>query len=99
MGEQFVETFFFHRIRHYLKDGEWTWDKGIEVKDSQGGENYAAALQAYHAYLGAYAYGHSAGTDYVACYITNLSGARLMFEIWDRIPRPEPEQEPQQNAQ
>lgn len=93
------EVFFLHRIRHYWKnetDG-WVWDKGIEVKDSTTEDNYEAAKQAYHAYLGAYAYGHDKDaesgnlkTDYVACYITNLGGNRLMREVWDKLTRPEP---------
>ena len=89
------EVFFLHRIRHYQKNGEWTWDKGIEVKDAEGVDNFEAAKQAYHAYLGAYAYGHDADTDYVACYITDLMGSRLMWEGWDKIPRVEPKPTPE----
>ena len=92
---EFTEVFFLHRIRRYGKNGVPTWDKGIEVKDMEGADNYAAAKQAYHAYLGAYAYGHDAETDYVSCYITNLSGERLMWEAWDNIPRPDPTPEMQ----
>lgn len=83
------EVYFLHRIRHYQKNGEWIWDKGIEVKDAEGADNLGAARQAYHAYLGAYAYGHDATTDYVACYITNLSGLRDSWEIWGNLPKPE----------
>ena len=74
------EVYFMHRIRH-KSDG--SWDKGIEVKD-QGTEQdrKETALQSYHAYLGAYAYGHDPSTDYAACCITTSSGNRLYWEIW-----------------
>ena len=66
--------FFMHRIRR----NNGTVDKGIEVK-----ETYDAALQSYHAYMGAYAYGHQAGTDYVSCMITDLLGGQvLLAENW-----------------
>ena len=67
-------TFFMHRIK---RTGE-TIDKGIEVK-----ETYDAAKQSYHAYLGAYAYGHDANTDFVSCMITDMSGIVLMSETWN----------------
>ena len=83
-----VNVFFMHRIKRM--DG--IFDKGIEVKDltRQEGEsdealsqrNYEAAKQSYHAYLGAYAYGQNAQTDFVSCEITDLSGARIMNETW-----------------
>ena len=95
-----VNIFFMHRIKRTTS----TYDKGIEVKDlsRQEGEtdealskrNYEAALQSYHAYLGAYAYGQSATTDFVSCEITDLSGARLLDETW-RAPEPESEPEPE----
>lgn len=59
------EKYFMHRIKH----ASGTWDKGIEVKDT-----FDAAKQSYHAYFGAYAYGHDANTDYVSCKITNILG-------------------------
>lgn len=70
--------FFLHQI----KRTGGTIDKGIVVKDS-----YAGALQGYHAYLGAYAYGQNADTDFVSCEITDIYGARLMEETWIK---PEP---------
>ena len=66
------EAYFMHRIRHYLKDGVPTWDKGIEVHEKKG-----AAQQSYHAYLGAYAYDHDANTDYVYCYVTDIYGGQV----------------------
>ena len=65
--------FFMHQI----KRTSGTIDKGIVVKDT-----YEDAKQSYHAYLGAYAYGHEANTDYVSCMITNMSGVVLMAETW-----------------
>lgn len=72
-----TETFFMHRIKHNSSTD--AWDKGIEVKDS-----LAAALQSYHAYLGAYAYGHDANTDMVSCMITNIYGTVIepFHEAW-----------------
>lgn len=81
------DTYFLHQIKHT----NGTWDKGIVVKTggtAQG--NYDAAKQGYHAYLGAYAYGHDANTDYVSCHITNMDGAVVMCETDNRIP---PEEE------
>lgn len=69
--------FFMHRI----KRTNGTWDKGIEIKDT-----FDDAKQSYHAYLGAYAYGHDANTDFVQCMITDeLSGSMvLLSETWNR---------------
>ena len=71
-----MDKVFMGRIK--MSNGG-TFDKGIEVKDSM-----EAAKQSYHAYLGAYAYGHDASTDYVACYIVDGAGNRKMWEIWER---------------
>lgn len=57
--------FFFHQIKHT----NGTYDKGIVVKDT-----FEAVKQSYHAYLGAYAYGNNADTDYVSCLITGMNG-------------------------
>lgn len=66
--------FFLHQI----KRTNGTYDKGIVVKDT-----YEAAKQSYHAYLGAYAYGQSAETDFVSCMITEaMSNVVLMQETW-----------------
>ena len=66
--------FFMHRIK---RTGE-TIDKGIEVHNS-----YDSAKQAYHAYFGAYAYGHDRDTDFVSCMITDMYGIVLMSETWN----------------
>lgn len=47
------EVYFMHRIRHT----KGVWDKGIEVKaDGTSRENFEAAKQSFHAYLGAWAF-------------------------------------------
>lgn len=66
--------YFLHQIKHM--DG--AFDKGIVVKDT-----FEGAKQAYHAYLGAYAYGQNISTDFVSCEITDMYGARLMDETWN----------------
>ena len=68
--------FFMHQIRRT----NGTIDKGIVVKDT-----FEAAKQSYHAYLGAYAYGHDQNTDFVSCMITDMSGAVLtpFSETWE----------------
>lgn len=84
-----MNKFFLHQIKHNPTND--TIDKGIVVKDT-----YSAAKQSYHAYLGAYAYDHDQNTDYVACYITDSQGVRLMWEIWEKAePEPEPENVPE----
>ena len=69
-----MDMFFMHQI----KSTNGTIDKGIVVKNT-----YDEAKQAYHAYLGAYAYGHDANTDFVQCSITDKSSAKpLLDETW-----------------
>jgi len=77
-----MEKYFLHQIKH--NKAEDTWDKGIVVKDTLD-----AARQSYHAYLGAYAYGHDADTDYVQVEVTDMAGNRLLFEEWGGIEAPE----------
>ena len=67
------QVFFLHQI----KRTNGTIDKGIVVKAT-----YEAAKQGYHAYLGAYAYGQNAETDYVQCAITDVTGNVLLAETW-----------------
>lgn len=62
---------------HEIKRTNGTVSKGIVVSDTLD-----AARQTYHAYLGAYAYGHEANTDFVSCMITGMSGGILMQEVW-----------------
>lgn len=65
--------FFLHQI----KRTNGVYDKGIVVKDS-----FEAAKQSYHAYLGAYAYGQHAATDFVSVAISDTNGTILMAEQW-----------------
>lgn len=67
-----------------------SFDKGVVVKDT-----LESAKQSYHAYLGAYAYGNNQQTDYVAVYVVDPQGARLMWEVWEKAVQPEPEPEPE----
>lgn len=80
--------FFFHRIKHI----NGNYDKGIEVK-----ETLDDAKQAYHAQLGAYAYGHDVNTDFCSCMISDEKGKILLGETWKTIqPEPESETEPEE---
>lgn len=78
-----MNKYFLHQARGH----ENTIDnKGIVVADTLD-----AARQGYHAYLGAYAYGHDANTDFVSCMITDSYGNVLnpFCETWN-APAPEP---------
>lgn len=61
-----MEKFFLHQIRGHEETVD---NKGIVVADT-----FDAARQGYHAYLGAYAYGHDQGTDFCSCMITDSYG-------------------------
>lgn len=61
-----------------IKQTSGTITKGVVVKNT-----FEEVLQSYHAYLGAYAYAHEAGTDYVLCEILDGKGNRMAFEVWD----------------
>ena len=71
------EKFFLVQI----KRTSGNYEKGVVVKDTLDG-----ARQSYHAYLGAYGYGHDAKTDYVACYILGMHGETYDAMIDYRIP-------------
>ena len=61
-----------------------TWSKGFVVKADPGIDNEAAALQTYHAYLGAYGYGNNPDIDYVYCRLTSANGTREpLEEYWE----------------
>lgn len=53
-------------------------EKGCVIKNTLD-----EVKQSFHAYLGAYAYGHDDKTDYVLCEIMDAHGNRLAIEIWD----------------
>ena len=61
-----------------IKRTKGTFEKGCVVKDTLD-----AVKQSYHAYLGAYAYGNNADTDYVQCVVTDINGAVVMEETWN----------------
>lgn len=66
--------FFLHQI----KCTNGTYEKGIVVKDS-----FDDALQGFHAYLGAYAYGKDVNTDFVDCMITERNSEVILArEQW-----------------
>ena len=77
------ERFFLIQI----KRSSGVYEKGIVVKNT-----LAEAKQSYHAYLGAYGYGHDSATDYVQVAINDIKGAtRVGPEIDDRRPVEEEE--------
>ena len=71
-------VYFVSQVKHNKTND--TWDKGIVVKADPERDNEADALQAYHAYLGAYAYGHDPNTDYVYCSVRNAVNMRAPLE-------------------
>ena len=75
-----VNQFFIHEIRGH--------DNMIDNKGIVVCETYDSAKQGYHAYLGAYAYGHEENTDFVSCMITDKTGAVLMAETWNAPAEP-----------
>lgn len=77
-----MEKYFLVQI----KQTNGTIEKGVVVKDTLD-----AARQSYHAYLGAYAYGHDSGTDYVQVCILDAKGSTYDHDIWDVTVRVEPE--------
>lgn len=64
---------------HQIKRTNGVIEKGIVVKDTMD-----EAKQSYHAYLGAYAYGHDQNTDFVKCMITDMLSGNMVFEpeVW-----------------
>ena len=71
-----VNKFFMHRAKEN-KNGDI--EKGTETHLT-----YDSAKQAYHAYLGAYAYGKEKDTIFVQCSITDKTTHEpLMGETWN----------------
>ena len=87
-----MEKFFLTQIKHKIKGYEEIWDKGVVIKNT-----YDEVQQSFHAYLGAYAYGHEQGTDYVYCEINDINGTRLDWKRWGDPKKPEPEPEPEED--
>ena len=71
-------VYFVHQVQHNKTNDTWT--KGIVVKADANTDNEAAALQSYHAYLGAYGYGNNPDIDYVYCRLTAAGGIREPLE-------------------
>ena len=67
-----------------VKRTNGTIEKGVVVKD-----DYDSACQSYHAYLGAYAFGKDANTDYVLVHILNSEGLGLKGEVWKKAEEPQ----------
>lgn len=57
-------------------------------------DTHEAALQSYHAYLGAYAYGKDSATDFVSCMITDALSGNMVFEneVWIKPEALKPEE-------
>ena len=69
-----MEKYFLVQI----KRTNGTIEKGVVVKDSLDG-----ARQSYHAYLGAYAYGHDSNTDYVLTEIIDSHCGMHDWAVWE----------------
>lgn len=78
-----MEKYFLTQVKHT----NGVWEKGCVVKDSLD-----EVKQSYHAYLGAYAYGHDTKTDYVQCLVTDINGMVNLAETWNGI-QEEPNEE------
>lgn len=76
------KKFFVHEARLGA-----TSQKGIVICDTED-----EAKQTYHAYLGAYAYGHDPNTTFCQAMITDTDGAILQPETW-RVTAEEPVEE------
>lgn len=79
------EKWFLSQIKR-ATDGTYT--KGVVVHDTLNN-----AMNGFHAYFGAYGYGKDANCDYVACFISDMSGAIIKSEVDNRIAVEEPAQE------
>ena len=77
-----TEKYFLSQIKR-ATDGTYT--KGVVVHDSKDN-----ALNGFHAYFGAYGYGKDANCDYVACFVSDMSGAVIKSEVDNRIPVEQP---------
>ena len=74
----------FSLVQIHRKNGAYT--KGVVVHDSLD-----AARQGYHAYLGAYGYGHDPDIDFVECMVVDMTGIVRDSCVDNRITPPEPE--------
>lgn len=103
-----MENVFF---LHQIKKTNGVIEKGIVVKsDGTADENFEAAKQGFHAYMGAYAYNNDKDkdtgevkTNYVQCMITDVTGniVEPFHETWAKQelqPEPEAEEETEPEA-
>ena len=74
-----MKNVYFINQAYHNKTND-TWTKGFVVKADPNVDNEAAALQTYHAYLGAYGYGNNADIDYVFCRLCDADGSREPLE-------------------
>jgi len=70
-----MDKFFLVQI----KRTNGTIEKGVVVKDTLD-----EVSQSYHSYLGAYAFGKDANTDYVMVEILDGKGLGLKGEYWEK---------------
>lgn len=68
-----------------IKRTNGVYEKGVVIKNEATIDAAInAAKQSYHAYFGAYGYGHDSNTDYVCCVIVLDDGSIIKNEIDDR---------------
>jgi hypothetical protein len=82
-----TNVYFVEQVQHNKTTNQWT--KGVVVKADENADNEAAALQSYHAYLGAYGYGNNPDIDYVYCRIHAADNIREPIEEWWEAPNEE----------
>lgn len=70
------EKYFLMQAKHTNN----VWEKGVVIKDTVD-----EAEQAFHAYLGAYAFNHDPNTDYVLAHISNVNDACIDSKVWQKI--------------
>lgn len=76
-----TNAYFLTQVKHNKNTN--AWDKGVVVKADENVDNRGAALQSYHAFLGAYAYTHDPTIDYVYAEVTEAeSGIPIIKELW-----------------
>lgn len=78
-----TNKYFLHEVRM----GTETF-KGIVINDTLD-----AALQGYHAFLGAYAYGNSDKTTFAQAMITDIGGNILKNESWVALSEQDPNED------
>ena len=72
-----MDKYFLHQIK---VGTESATAKGIVICDTMD-----AALQGYHAYLGAYGYGHDPNITFVQAIITDKNGLTQYMETWNAL--------------